>query len=111
MTDDEAAAVRAIRAGCNNAAFHLICSYPDCTCSQFPIGVRAALTAYRAGPLPRAVRIAALRRDREPTEAMIRASVDLEQYFNDGRPSPIDYWRAMNDARLAELEREEGGDG
>ena len=34
----------AIRVGCVAADVHLMCSYPDCTCTQLPAAIRAALT-------------------------------------------------------------------
>ena len=33
----------AIRVGCVAAGAHLTCSYPDCTCTQLPAAIRAAL--------------------------------------------------------------------
>ena len=34
----------AIRVGCVAADVYLTCSYPDCTCTQLPAAIRAALT-------------------------------------------------------------------
>jgi hypothetical protein len=33
----------AIRVGCAAAGAHLTCSYPDCTCKELPVAIRAAL--------------------------------------------------------------------
>jgi hypothetical protein len=52
-SDDEAAAVRAIRAGCESV--HVHCGYPQCSCDFHPRRIRAAIASYVAGPLPRSV--------------------------------------------------------
>jgi len=38
----------AVRAGCDAAGIHLRCSYPDCTCKDFPKGVEAAILSWEA---------------------------------------------------------------
>lgn len=97
--------VRAVRAGCNAPRDAGIgCYFPECERSgcEFPSRIRAALDE------PALLR-AVLERLREPTEAMRLAGIAEEGRVH-GLAHCASYgliWRAMVDARLAELAREE----
>lgn len=43
MTVSEQAVETAIRAGCNAAEVHLMCSYPLCKCKQMPVAIKMAI--------------------------------------------------------------------